>query len=83
MPQTWVDNVQASPPSEDWGLNRARHWKLKLCVAPHRCFLSGKMLWGKQAYYGENWITGPGDPVVQKYWIEKHEFLIWNLKGRK
>lgn len=76
-------NVQQSPPSDDWGLNRAKWWELKLCWLPKRCFLTGKLLWGKYAYHGENWITGPGEPVVNHYWIERNEFMIWNLKGRK
>jgi hypothetical protein len=77
------DLVQASPPSEDWGLNRAKGWKLKLCwTRPRACFLSGKPLWGKKAYHGVQVITGPGDPVYKDYWIKRSEFLIWNLKGR-
>jgi hypothetical protein len=71
--------VQTSPPSEDWGLKRITDWKLKVCLAPKKCFLSKKQLWGKTAYYGENWITGPGDPIVNKYWISKEEFIIWQL----
>ena len=76
------DEVQASPPSEDWGLNRAKWWELKVCWLPKKCFLSGKNLWGKRAYHGENWVTGPGEPIVHHYWIEKNAFMIWNLKGR-
>lgn len=75
--------VQSQPRSQDWGLQRAEGWKLKFCWFPHTCFLTGKSLWGKLAYRGENWITGPGDPVVEQYWIEKSEFLIWTLKGKK
>jgi hypothetical protein len=74
----YMDNVQASPPEEDWGLNMIRTWNLKLCLVPKKCFLTGKQLWGKQAYYGELWITGPGEPV-EEYWIERNEFLLWNL----
>jgi hypothetical protein len=77
------DNVSQSPPSEDWGLSRAQYWKLKLCWFPMKCFLTNKSLWGKLAYHGERWITGPGEPVVEHYWIEKNEFLMWNLRGRK
>ena len=76
-------NVGQSPPSQDWGLCRAVGWKLKLCVLPKKCILTGKPLWGKLAYHAENWITGPGDPVVQHFWVERNQFLIWNLKGRK
>lgn len=76
------DLVQGSPPSEDWGLKRARHWELKLCFVPKYCYLTNKPLWGKRAYRGERWITGPGEPIVNYYWIEKDAFLIWNLRGR-
>ena len=77
------DEVQQSPLSEDWGLNRARNWTLKLCWTNKKCFLTGKSLFLKQAYYGENWITGPGEPIVDRYWIEKNEFILWNLKGKE
>ena len=76
------DEVQASPPSEDWGLNRARGWKLRFCWTPQKCFLSGKPLWGKRAYHGVRMITGPGEPVYEDYWISRDDFIIWNLKGR-
>lgn len=78
-----LDQTDGSPKSQDWGLNRAVSWRMKFCWFPHYCFLSGKSLWGKSAYHGINIITGPGDPVQEDYWIEKDEFLIWNLKGRK
>lgn len=73
------DEVQASPPSENWGLRKATGWKLTLCILPKTCFLSGKKLWGKRCYKGTRIITGPGEPVIEDYWIDKHEFLIWNL----
>lgn len=76
-------DVQQSPPSQDWGLQRAGHWRLQFCWLPKLCRLTGKKLWGSYAYYGENWITGPGEPVMIAYWIEKTEFLVWNLKGRQ
>jgi hypothetical protein len=74
-----MDNLQ-SPKQKDWGLCRVQYWKLKLCWHPKKCYLTGKPLWGKQAYHGERWITGPGEPVVEHYWIEKSQFLIWQLK---
>lgn len=73
------DKVQAIPLSEDWGLRRTTGWTLKMCWAPKKCYLTDKPLWGKRAYYGEHWITGPSDPVVEKYWIAKDEFIIWQL----
>lgn len=72
------DEVQQSP-GEDWGLNRAQYWKLKFCWMPKQCYLSKKSLWGKLAYHGENWITGPGEPVIEHFWIERNEFLVWQL----
>lgn len=79
-----MSDVSQSPPSDDWGLSRARGWKLKLCwTRPRTCFLTGKPLWGKQAYHGVRTITGPGEPVYEDYWIEKNEFMLWNLKGRR
>jgi hypothetical protein len=74
------DEVQQSPPSEDWGLQRVKNWKLKVPVIPKRCFLTGQRLWFKPAYYGVRMITGPGDPVYDHYWIDKDEFLLWHLR---
>jgi len=76
------DEVTQSPPSDTWGLRRAKGWELKLCWLPRKCFLSGKPLWGKRAYYAQNWLTGPGDPIPVDYWLDKNEFIVWNLKGR-
>jgi hypothetical protein len=69
-----------SPPSEDWRLGRTKHWALERCWFPKQCFLTGKPLWGQRAYHGERWITGPDEPVVEHYWIEKNEFIMWQLK---
>lgn len=71
--------VSQSPPSEDWGLQKAQGWKLKMCWIPKTCFLSGKKLWGKRAYHGIRIITGPGEPVIDDYWLDKFEFTKWQL----
>jgi hypothetical protein len=47
---------------------------------PRTCFLTGKPLWGKRAYRGIRWISGPGESIEEIFWVEKHEFIIWNLK---
>jgi len=62
-----------------WGLNRARDWKMVLCILPKMCALSGQKLWGKRCYKGTIVITGPGDPVIEDYYIEKFEFMKWQL----
>jgi hypothetical protein len=75
---------QPEPPlkgnNPNWGLNRVTSWNLKLCWLPQTCCLSRRRLWGQRAYHGENWITGPGEPLVNHYWIERNEFLLWQLK---
>lgn len=75
-----IDQVQASPRNEDWGLNKVKNWKLKLCWKPHTCFITGKQLWGKYAYHGTRLITGPGIPLEDHYWVDKLEFVIWQIK---
>ena len=73
-------SVTQSPPSEDWGLSRIFDWHLHLCVWPRKCFLTDRKLWLEQCYKGTRMITGPGEPVFIDYYIDKHEFLLWQLK---
>ena len=68
-----------SPPSEDWGFNRAKWWEFRFCWLPKKCYLTDKPLWGQRAYHGENWVTGPDEPVVEHYWIERDKFVLWQL----
>jgi len=75
-----MDNVAQSTPSEDWGLTRAISWHLHFCLWPRKCFLTEKTLWLERCYKGSRTITGPGEPVFVDYYIDKHEFLIWQLK---
>lgn len=75
-----MDSFAHEPRSKDYGLNRATGWQLKLCWFSNKCFISGKSLWGKRAYHGTRWIHGPGKSLKETYWIDKHEFLIWQLK---
>lgn len=76
-----MDEVQQSPRYEDWGLNKVNNWHLKLCWRPQECFLTGQQLWGKRAYHGTRIITGPGESILDHYYIDKDEFIIWKLKG--
>ena len=73
------DEVTQSPQSEDWGLSRANNWKLQLCWLPKTCFLTGKKLWGRRCYKGTRIISGPGTPVIEDYYVEKFEFVKWQL----
>ena len=59
---------------------RAR-WDLKWVLWPQRCNITGQRLWpGTLAYRGEAMWTGPGEPVIEHKWHERHEHLIWQLK---
>ena len=56
-------------------------WKLCRVIWPQRCLISNKKLWtGTLAYRGRAVWTGPGTPVVEEHWHERHEHLIWQLK---
>jgi hypothetical protein len=62
-------------------LKQAHHWQLKFAVIPHRCAVSGHRIWLEHAYCGTRVITGPGTPVVERYWLTPAEFVIWRLKN--
>lgn len=48
---------------------------------PHRCTLTNKWLWIKQAILVRRVITGPGTPVIIDYWIEYKAYTLQCLKG--
>ena len=75
-----LDEIQQSPLDQDWGLNRVRWWEEKRCLFPRRCFLSKKPLWGKIAYRGVRWLHGPDEPIEEIYWLDKHEYFLWQIK---
>lgn len=56
-------------------------WKLKFCLLPKRCFYTGKYLWFTHAYLGTSMITGPGQPLFEYRWCERHEYLFLKIKG--
>jgi hypothetical protein len=65
---------------QEWGLNQARNWRLNFCLWPRTCYLSGTRLWLTWCYKGSRLIMGPGDPVLDVYYIDKFEYLLWQLK---
>jgi hypothetical protein len=73
QPPTYEETIKMS-------VERAGDWQLKFVLWPHRCALSGKQIWVEHAYRGTRIITGPGTPVVQHYWIDRNEFIVWKLK---
>ena len=62
----------------NWRLLRVTKWKLRLCWRPQTCSLTGKKLWGKQAYYGERYGEY-GETITEPHWIDRDEFLLWQL----
>jgi len=56
-------------------------WKLCFAWQPHVCELSRKVIWLQTAYRGTRVITGPGTPVVERYWLTPVEFVMWRLKN--
>jgi hypothetical protein len=64
-------------------VERAVDWQLKFALWPQHCVRSNRLIWLRRAYRGTRVITGPGTPVIEHYWIDRDEFIIWNLKGKK
>ena len=62
-------------------LKQAKDWHLKFALVPRQCAVSGQRIWLEPAYRGTRVITGPGTPVVEHYWINRIEFMIWRLKN--
>ncbi len=74
-------DVQQASLNQNWNLSNTTNWSLKLCWRPKKCFLSGKQLWGKYAYQGIQIVSRPRcEPVKNIFWIEKNEFIFWNLR---
>lgn len=56
-------------------------WGLKFSFIPRRCHYTGKNLWFEWAYKGTSMITGPGEPVFEHRWCQKHQYLFLKIKG--
>lgn len=66
-----------------YNLRNIAKWKLQFNIWPRRCRLSNKLLWLTYSYKGVRMITGPGESIFYNYYIEKSEFILWNLRGKK
>ena len=51
------------------------------CAWPRRCYTTGQWLFMETAMRGRRIITGPGEPVIEDRWYNKHEAIIKMLKG--
>lgn len=69
--------------SDNFFMKRIKTWKVTFAFFPKKCAVSDKKIFLKYAYKGTYMLTGPGDPIFINYWVDKTEFLLWNLKGRK
>ena len=56
-------------------------WTLEFAWWPHRCDATGRIIWMQLAYRGRAVWTGPGDDAVETRWHDRHEHLIYVLKG--
>lgn len=68
--------------SDEITLRRISSWQLAFCWKPEKCYLTGKLLFGVYAYCGYFWNPYNEDTkrVIVKYWVDKNEFIIWQLK---
>lgn len=60
-------------------VNRRIGKQTKLSLLPRKCFLTGRLLWFKKSITVTSMITGPGDPVIETYWCDPHQFLIFEM----
>lgn len=76
-----IGALWAEPRDANWGLNQVRDWHVHFCMIPRTCFITGRRLWTENCYTGTRVITGPGTPIIDTYYIDRFEFVIWQLKG--
>jgi len=60
--------------------NRAE-WSMKFAILPHRCNITKKIIWLQSAYQGCAGYPGQVNVVYEYRWHDRHEHLIWILKG--
>jgi hypothetical protein len=77
-----TDVVSRSYRSKEWGIHHVTDWHIHFCLWPRRCLFTDKTLWFEICYKGSRAIIGPGEDVVAEYYIDKFEFIKWNLKGK-
>jgi len=65
----------------DWMFHKTATWTKDFAWLPHRCMLTKKIIWLKNAYKGTA-IYGFYDNVTttEYGWHDKHEHIIWELQ---
>lgn len=56
-------------------------WHYSFAWLPHRCIISGELIWLKFGYQGSAIWTGPGEPILEKHWHNSVEHIIWEIKN--
>ena len=77
------DLVDQEPRSQDWGLFNVSNWHLHFCVWPRTCYLTGKRIWLNRCYKGSRRIRYDIELIFDDYYVQKAEFIFWNLRGKK
>lgn len=54
--------------------------ELKFALWPKRCHTTDKLIWFKKGYRQVAMYTGPGEPIYEYRWYDKHEFLMQKLR---
>lgn len=61
--------------------DRCHSTKLRLCIWPKKCYITGKNLWWKKAYVQSADWFGPGGIRTEHRWYEQKTFIVARLQG--
>jgi len=54
-------------------------WKRKFAFVPHRCKLSGNLVWLKYGMRGEPYLDGIMLTKIKPIWHDEYEHLNWAI----
>jgi hypothetical protein len=66
---------------DDWFYRKCIGWQLRFALFPKRCDITNRLIWLEYAYRGTAVLTGPGDSIVEHRWHDRHEHIIFKIKG--
>jgi hypothetical protein len=58
---------------------RRARFEYRWSIWPRRCYRTGRRIWGRAVRAEAMW-TGPGDPILERRWLHRHEGVIMMLK---
>ena len=67
--------------AEDAFYRRCLGWELRFVWWPTKCYISKRRMWLERAYRGTSVLTGPGDTIYEYRWHDRHEHIVWKIKG--